>query len=54
MPELAEPFVVLRGALDEGDIAFLRQACKARLNADSIPCFAMIDLNFRNIKAKSQ
>ncbi|HRO03303.1 MAG TPA: hypothetical protein PLS69_06830 [Terricaulis sp.] len=43
MPELAEPFVVLRGVLDQGDIAVLREACKDRLNRDGIPCFAMLD-----------
>ncbi|MGE0597712.1 MAG: hypothetical protein AB7P07_15225, partial [Hyphomonadaceae bacterium] len=43
MPELAEPFVVLRDALSMDDIAFLREACKDRLARDGIPCFAMID-----------
>lgn len=43
MPELAEPFVVLRNALDSDDITVLREACKARLNRDGIPCFAMLD-----------
>lgn len=43
MPELAEPFVVLRGVLDADDIALLRDACKDRLDRDGIPCFAMID-----------
>ena len=43
MPELAEPYVVLPDVLDAGDIAFLRQACKKRLERDGIPCFAMID-----------
>jgi hypothetical protein len=43
MPELAEPFVVLRNALEPDDIAYLRDACKTRLAQDGIPCFAMID-----------
>jgi hypothetical protein len=43
MPELAQPYVVLRNVLDKGDIAFLRDACKQRLDRDGIPCFAMID-----------
>lgn len=43
MAELAEPYVVLRDALDMEDIRVLREACKDRLNRDGIPCFAMID-----------
>jgi hypothetical protein len=43
MPELAQPYVVMRNALDADDVAFLREACKARLNADGIPCFALLD-----------
>jgi hypothetical protein len=43
MPELAEPFVVLRNVLSHDDIQVLREACKARLNRDGIPCFAMLD-----------
>ncbi len=43
MPELAKPYVVLRNALDQDDVGFLRAACKTRLGADGIPCFALID-----------
>lgn len=43
MPALTEPFDVLRGVLDRADLDFLRDACRARLDADGIPCFALID-----------
>lgn len=43
MPELAQPYVILRNALDDADVAFLRQACKDRLDRDGIPCFALIE-----------
>ena len=43
MPELATPYLLLQNVLDRDDIACLLEACKARLDRDSIPCFAMID-----------
>ena len=43
MPELAEPFALLSGALTPADLAFLRDACQTRLERDGIPCFALID-----------
>lgn len=43
MPELAAPYALLKNVLDSDDITFLTDACKARLDRDGIPCFAMID-----------
>lgn len=40
---LDEPYAVLRGVLDPNDIDALISACRARLESDGIPCYAMID-----------
>ena len=43
MPELTGPFAHLPAVLDDGDIGFLKEACKRHLREEAMPCYALID-----------
>jgi hypothetical protein len=54
MPELNSSFVHIENALSDEDILFLKNAYKAHLAKEGIPCYALLDLletpTFRKIK----
>lgn len=43
MPELRDSFVHLRGVLTEAELVFLKNSCKAQLETENIPCFALLN-----------
>lgn len=43
MLNTSSPFVRIQGALDAGDLEYLKAACKRHLSREGIPCYVLID-----------
>lgn len=51
MFELDAAYILLKSALDENDILYLKNACKSNLETEHIPCFSLINkLNSKTVR----
>lgn len=43
MSELVTPYLLVQNALTEGDVQFLKQACKRHLDQERMPCYVLLN-----------
>ena len=43
MRELKDSFILLKDALTEDDLTFLKESCKTQLETENMPCFALLN-----------